>query len=69
MNYPKNMGVTKKQVIKEKNKMKYPKAWNYMKTKTGGHKLKFSKRQFKKFYVTSKVKSRSDLDFGFEDYF
>ena len=66
LNYPKNMGLKKKDVIREKNKLGYPKAWNYMKTKTGGHRLKFSKRQFKKFYV-KKIKSNSG--YGLGDYY
>jgi len=70
MNYPKSMEITKKTVMKERNKMKYPKAWNYMKTKTGGHRLKFSQKQFKKYYlIKPKQVKYTDFGYKFGDYY
>ena len=66
MSYPKGLEITKKAVMQEKKKMKYPMAWNYEKTKTGGHKLKFSKKQFKKYYVSQKPKN-SYYNFNFTE--
>lgn len=69
MNYPKTMKLTKKTVMKERGKMKYPMAWNYMKTKSGGHRLKFSKRQFKKYYVKPKQMEYTNFGYNFRDYY
>lgn len=64
LNYPKKLGITKTEVMKEKKKFKYSKAWYYTSTKSS-HRLKFSEKEFKKKYVIPSKKQ----SYGFGDYY
>ena len=49
LHYHKNLGITKTQVMQEKEKMRYPKAWKF-KDELDQFKLVFDKTNFKKYY-------------------
>ena len=49
LKYPKKV-FTKKEVLKEKKRMRYPKAWKFS-SSDRGYKLVLNKKSFKKHYV------------------
>jgi hypothetical protein len=62
LHYPKKLGITKKQVFRERNKLYNPDVWNYSSTKTA-HILKFDKIKARKKLHAGTFKSSYSREF------